>query len=53
MIVDKKVDKQYVGFYLIDNSQDGVKIATTKKPNLFNRIMFRIFFGWSWKKINK
>lgn len=27
----------------------GARFGLTKKPNKFNRLMVKIFLGWSWK----
>tara|TARA_R110000772_G_scaffold57747_5_gene130654 strand:- start:3 stop:191 length:189 start_codon:yes stop_codon:yes gene_type:complete len=27
----------------------GVRFGLTKKPNKFNRLMVKIFLGWTWK----
>ena len=48
MIVDQKINKQFVGVYLIDGNVDGTQLATTSKPNWFRRIMTRFFMGWKW-----
>jgi len=32
MIVDQKLNKQFVGVYLIDGGIDGTQLATTVKP---------------------
>jgi len=33
MIVDQKLNKGFMGVYLIDGSIDGTQLATTIKPN--------------------
>ena len=48
MIVDQKINKQFVGVYLIDGNIDGIQLATTTKPNWFRRVMTRLFLGWKW-----
>lgn len=53
MIVDQKLNKQFVGVYLIDGSIDGTQLATTSKPNWFRKIMTRLFVGWRWISIKK
>ena len=45
MIVDQKLNKQFVGVYLIDNGTvDGTQLATTSKPNWFRILMTRLVF---------
>lgn len=53
MITDQKVNKKFIGAYLIDNSINGTQLGTTKKPNFFRRIFIYIFLGWKWKSIKK
>lgn len=54
MIVDQKINKQFVGVYLTDNGDiHGTQLATTTKPNLFRRIMFHLFLGWKWISIKE
>jgi hypothetical protein len=53
MIVDQKLNKQFVGVYLIDGTIDGTQLATTSKPNGFRRVMTRLFVGWKWISIKK
>jgi len=53
MIVDQKLNKQFVGVYLIDGSKDGTQLATTSKPNAFRRMTTRLFLGWKWISIQK
>ena len=48
MIVDQKLNKQFVGVYLIDGDKDGTQLATTSKPNWFRRVFTRLFIGWKW-----
>mgnify|MGYP000336117756 CR=1 FL=1 len=49
MIADNKVkNKSFVGVFLMDGTDDGVKLALTKKPNLIRRILIRILLGWVW-----
>ena len=35
MIVDQKLNRQFVGVYLIDGDKEGTQLATTSKPNWF------------------
>ncbi len=51
MIVDQKLNKQFVGVYLIDGSADGTQLATTTKPNWFRKITTKLFLGWKWVSI--
>jgi len=53
MIVDQKLNKQIVGVYLIDGMIEGTQLATTKKPNLFRRIIMKLFIGWKWINIQE
>ena len=53
MIVDQKLNKQFVGVYLIDGTFDGTQLATTAKPNWFRRTMTRLFVGWRWISIKE
>lgn len=54
MIVDQKVNRQFVGVYLIDSGDiDGIQLGTTVKPSWFRRIMTRWFLGWKWVNIKK
>ncbi|MFW5847636.1 MAG: hypothetical protein ACOCVF_01775 [bacterium] len=51
MIVDNKIKGKIHGYYLIDSDEQGVKIATTSKPNWFRRICTWLFLGWTWIEI--
>ena len=51
MIVDQKLNKQFVGVYLIDGSVDGTQLATTVRPNWFRRLATKMFLGWKWVSI--
>ena len=53
MIVDQKLNKQFVGVYLIDGDIDGTQLATTVKPNWFRRLTTNWFLGWKWISITK
>jgi hypothetical protein len=53
MIVDQKLNKQFVGVYLIDGCIDGTQLATVSKPNWFRRIITKWFLGWKWISIQK
>jgi hypothetical protein len=53
MLTDNKVNKPFVGVYHIDGTEDGVKLAVTKKPNLIRRIIVRILLGWVWHDVKK
>lgn len=54
MIVDQKVNKQFVGAYLIDGGDvNGIQLATCTKPNWFRRIMTRLFIGWKWVSVKQ
>ena len=51
MIVDQKINKQFVGVYLIDGEIDGTQLATTVKPNWFRILTTNWFLGWKWISI--
>jgi len=54
MIVDQKLNKQFVGVYLIDNGDvTGTQLATTVKPNWFRILMTNWFLGWKWISIKE
>ena len=53
MIVDQKINKQFVGVYLIDNDIDGTQLATTCKPSLFKIKMTKWLIGWKWISIKE
>jgi len=53
MIVDQKLNKQFVGVYLIDGDKDGTQLATSHKPNGFRRLCTKLFLGWGWIDIKE
>jgi len=53
MIVDQKLNKQFVGVYLIDGDVSGTQLATTIKPNWFRILMINLLFGWKWISIKE
>lgn len=53
MIVDQKSNKPILGAFLIDGDFDGVKLATTKKPNFLRRVIINLVFGWKWSNIKE
>jgi len=53
MITDNKVNKQLIGVYYVDGTEDGVKLALTKKPNIIRRIIVRLLLGWVWHDVKK
>jgi hypothetical protein len=53
MIVDQKLNKQFVGVYLIDGTIEGTQLATTVKPNWFRILMTKWFLGWKWISIKE
>jgi hypothetical protein len=53
MIADQKLNKQFAGVYLIDNSINGTQLATTIKPSWFKILMTKWFIGWKWISIKK
>lgn len=52
MIVDQKLNRGFVGAYLIDGDLDGTKLAVSKKPTRFQRFLMRIVLGWKWANLN-
>ena len=53
MIVDQKVNKGFVGVYLIDGTFDGAQLATTEEPTKFKKRMVKWFLGWKWVSIKE
>lgn len=53
MIVDQKVNKQFMGVYLIDGEINGTQLATTIKPNWFRILMTKWLLGWKWISIKE
>ena len=53
MIVDQKVNKAFVGVYLIDGDLEGTQIATTKKPTKFKKCLIKWLLGWKWITIKE
>lgn len=53
MIVDQKLNRQFLGVYLIDGDKEGTQLAVSSKPNLFRRICTRLFLGWKWISIKE
>ena len=53
MIVDQKINKQFVGVYLIDGTITGTQLATTIKPSWFRILMTRWLIGWKWVTIKE
>lgn len=53
MIVDQKLNKQFVGVYLIDGDIEGTQLATTVKPSGFRILMTKWLLGWKWVSIKK
>lgn len=51
MITDQKVNKSFVGAYLIDGSLDGTRLAVTRKPNALQRFFLRVLLGWKWASL--
>jgi hypothetical protein len=52
MIVDQKLNKQFVGVYLIDGGDiEGTQLATTVKPSGFRILMTKWLLGWEWMTI--
>lgn len=53
MIVDSKVNKGFVGAYLIDGELSGSQLGVTKKPTWLQRFLTRIVLGWKWADLNE
>jgi len=53
MIVDQKINKQFLGVYLIDGDKEGTKLATSVKPNWFRKTCTFLFLGWKWIDIKE
>jgi len=53
MIVDQKINKKFLGVYLIDGNISGTQLATTTKPNWFRRFATKLFLGWKWINIKE
>ena len=53
MIVDQKLNKHFVGVYLIDGDKEGTQLATTHKPNWFRRVCTQLFLGWKWISVKE
>ena len=51
MIVDQKLNKQFVGVYLIDGDIEGTQLATTTKPSAFRIFITKWLIGWRWISI--
>lgn len=53
MIVDQKINKQFVGVYLIDGDIEGIQLATCAKPNWFRRLITKWLIGWKWISVKE
>ena len=53
MIVDQKLNRPFLGVFLIDGDKEGTQLAVSSKPNWFRRTCIRLFFGWKWVSIKK
>lgn len=53
MIVDQKINKQFLGVYLIDGDISGTQLATTTEPNWFRKFFTKLFLGWKWINIKE
>lgn len=51
MIVDQKINKQFVGVYLIDGNIDGIQLATTTEPSWLKKKLTNLILGWKWISI--
>lgn len=53
MIVDQKLNRRFLGVFLIDGDKEGTQLAISSKPNWFRRICIRLFLGWKWISIEE
>jgi len=53
MAISRKINKQFVGVYLIDGNSEGTQLATTTKPNWFRRLITNYILGWKWISIKE
>ena len=53
MIADQKINKGFIGVFLMDGNIDGTKLALTTKPNAFRRFLIKLILGWKWIDINQ
>ena len=53
MIVDQKLNRPFLGVFLIDGDKEGTQLAVSSKPNWFRRTCIRLFFGWKLVSIKK
>jgi len=52
MIVDQKINKEFVGAFLIDGDMSGTKLAVSKKPNMVRRFFMFLLLGWKWVELH-
>ena len=52
MIVDSKVNKGFVGAFLIDGELSGSQLGMTNKPTWLRRVLIRIVLGWKWVNLS-
>lgn len=48
MIVDQKLNKQFIGVYLIDGDITGTQLGTTIKPSKIRIFLTKLILGWKW-----
>ena len=53
MISDQKLNRPFVGVYLIDGDKEGTQLAISSKPTWFRRTCTRLFLGWKWISIKE
>jgi len=53
MIVDQKLNRPFIGVYLVDGDKEGTQLGTTSRPNWFRRLFTWLFLGWRWISIKK
>lgn len=53
MIVDSKVNKGFVGAFLIDGDLQGSQLGMTNKPTWLRRFLIKFILGWKWANLNE
>lgn len=53
MIVDQKVNKPFVGAYLLDGNVEGTQLTVTRTPSKMQRFFFRVLLGWKWASLKE
>ena len=53
MLVDQKVNKAFLGVYLIDGDFENGTIETTKEPSKFKKHIMKWFLKWKWVSVKE